>query len=80
MAKISVVLPIYRTAQYLRELHQRLVAALEALGDNFELIMVDDLDSTPTAKDIDAERSLLVFAYLNFKKLSNPGAASSSAG
>ncbi len=41
MPRISVVLPIYRTAQYLRELYARLVAALEPEG-SFELIMVDD--------------------------------------
>ena len=38
-------------------------------GNRVELIMVDDLDQTPTAKDIDAERALMVFAYLNFKRL-----------
>src|SRR5688500_3786751 len=42
MPRVSVVLPIYRTAQYLPELHRRLVATLEPLCDDFELIMVDD--------------------------------------
>jgi outer membrane protein OmpA-like peptidoglycan-associated protein len=38
-------------------------------GNRVELIMVDDLDDSPSAKDIDAERALLVFAYLNFKHI-----------
>lgn len=38
---ISVILPVYQTAIYLRELYQRSRAALEPLGD-FELLMVDD--------------------------------------
>lgn len=46
-------------------------------GNRVELIMVDELDATPTAKDIDAERSLLVFGYLNFKRLSASNNASS---
>lgn len=37
---ISVVLPIYQTASYLRELHRRAAATLEP--QEFELIMVDD--------------------------------------
>ena len=42
MPRLSVVLPVYCTAEYLRELHQRLVAALQPLADGFELVMVDD--------------------------------------
>jgi glycosyltransferase involved in cell wall biosynthesis len=42
MPRISVVLPCYRTAQYLPELYQRLVAALESCSDGFEIILVDD--------------------------------------
>ena len=38
-------------------------------GNRVELIMVDELDETARAKDIDAERALLVFAYLNFKRV-----------
>jgi dolichol-phosphate mannosyltransferase len=41
-AHISVVLPVYRTAQYLRELYRRLVATLEPLAGDFELLMIDD--------------------------------------
>ena len=46
-------------------------------GNRVELTLVDELDVTPTAKDIDAERSLLVFAYLNFKRI-NASTASPS--
>ena len=42
MPRISVVLPIYRTSQYLQELYDRLVKVLENSGHDFELIMVDD--------------------------------------
>jgi dolichol-phosphate mannosyltransferase len=40
--KVSVVLPVYNTARYLRELHRRLVAILDGLASDFELILVDD--------------------------------------
>jgi dolichol-phosphate mannosyltransferase len=39
--RISVVLPVYKTAEYLRELHARLRATLEPLGE-FEIVLVDD--------------------------------------
>jgi len=42
MPRISVVLPMFRTAPCLRELHQRLVAALEPISPEFELVFVDD--------------------------------------
>jgi flagellar motor protein MotB len=41
-------------------------------ANRVELIMNDELDPTPQAKNVDAERTLLVFSYLNFKKASNP--------
>ncbi len=41
-------------------------------GNRVELVMLDDLEVTPKSKDVDAERSLLVFGYLNFKKLKAP--------
>ncbi len=40
--RISVVLPIYQTAPYLRELYQRARETLEKNKNDFELIMVDD--------------------------------------
>jgi glycosyltransferase involved in cell wall biosynthesis len=39
---ISVVVPVYRSAQTLRELHRRIAAAVEPLDPNFELILVED--------------------------------------
>jgi dolichol-phosphate mannosyltransferase len=39
--KISVVLPVFKTATFLRELHERLVKTLAPAGD-FELLMIDD--------------------------------------
>jgi outer membrane protein OmpA-like peptidoglycan-associated protein len=49
-------------------------------GNRVELNVVDELDSTLAAKDIDAERALLVFGYLNFRRISsaNPAAQSAS--
>src|SRR4051812_11293489 len=44
-------------------------------GNRVELNMIDDLDASSMAKDIDAERALMVFAYINFKKLSQQNAA-----
>jgi outer membrane protein assembly factor BamD (BamD/ComL family) len=38
--------------------------------DHVDLIMLDDVDATPEAKDIDAQRALLVFSYLNFNNSS----------
>lgn len=41
-------------------------------GDRIELTMLDELDgSAPEAKDVDAERALAVFAYLNFKRVNS---------
>ncbi|MBK8011009.1 MAG: glycosyltransferase family 2 protein [Deltaproteobacteria bacterium] len=38
----SIVVPVYRGARTLRELHSRLVEALEGSGMSFEVIFVDD--------------------------------------
>lgn len=40
--RYSVVVPVYRSARTLRELHQRTVAALDDLEGGFELILVED--------------------------------------
>jgi len=37
-------------------------------ANTVELTFIDELDEAPGAKDIDAERSLVVFALLNFKR------------
>jgi len=42
MAKISVVIPVYRAEDCLEELYRRLKAALEAVSESFEIILVED--------------------------------------
>jgi glycosyltransferase involved in cell wall biosynthesis len=42
MCKISVVLPVYRTASCVPELFERLQAALSTVSEDYELIFVDD--------------------------------------
>jgi polyisoprenyl-phosphate glycosyltransferase len=42
MPSISVLVPVYNNATTLKELHQRLCAALEAITDEFEIIFVND--------------------------------------
>jgi glycosyltransferase involved in cell wall biosynthesis len=42
MCLVSVILPLYRTAPYLRELHRRLVETLAMTDFDYELLMVDD--------------------------------------
>ncbi len=45
-------------------------------GDSrIEINFVDELDNTLTAKDVDAERALMVFGLLNLKKISLPAAS-----
>ncbi|ADC62725.1 glycosyltransferase family 2 protein [Allochromatium vinosum] len=39
---ISVVVPVYRSQETLRELHRRLAAVLEPIDPHFELILVED--------------------------------------
>jgi len=40
-------------------------------GARVEIDLVDELDLTAKSKDIDAERTLLVFALLNFKRVAS---------
>ena len=42
MVDISVVIPVYRSYDSLRELHQRLTNVLIAQGLNFEIMFVED--------------------------------------
>jgi glycosyltransferase involved in cell wall biosynthesis len=42
MTDVSVVVPVYRNADTLHELHARVATTLERAGLSFELIMVDD--------------------------------------
>lgn len=39
---VSVVVPVYENAATLEELHRRIVQALEARGNSFEILFVDD--------------------------------------
>ncbi len=39
---ISVVIPVYRAEECLDELYKRLMAALESISSNFEIILVED--------------------------------------
>jgi len=50
----SVVVPIYNSAAVLKILHQRLLAAMESLGNPFEVILVDD-GSTDASWSVIAE-------------------------
>lgn len=40
--RLSLVVPVYRSQDTLRELHRRIVAAVEPLDPDFELILVED--------------------------------------
>ena len=42
MPLISVVIPVYKAEDCLHELYRRLVASLESISDDFEIIMVED--------------------------------------
>lgn len=56
--EISVVIPVYRSQETLRELHRRIVTVLEAVNPDFELILVEDCggdDSWRVIQDIAKE-------------------------
>ena len=40
--KISIVSPVYHASGCLRELYQRLVQVLESVGEDFEIVLVND--------------------------------------
>src|ERR1700690_4157757 len=49
----------------------RLADVLQAKeGQRVEVTLINELDNVENARDIDAERSLLVFSLVNFKRLS----------
>ena len=59
---LSVVIPVYRSAAILPELHRRLTAALTALVDHYEIVLVEDAggdDSWSVVEDL-ARRDRLV--------------------
>jgi glycosyltransferase involved in cell wall biosynthesis len=51
---LSITVPIYNEAQNLEPLHQRLVAALEPLGQPFEVVLVNDGSSDGSDRALDA--------------------------
>jgi glycosyltransferase involved in cell wall biosynthesis len=51
---VSVVVPVYRNAETLPELHQRLCRVLEAHAVSFELLFVDDACPADSLRVIDA--------------------------
>lgn len=56
--KLSIVVPVYRSQEMLRELYRRIAAAVEPLDSNFELILVEDCggdDSWRVIQDIARE-------------------------
>ncbi len=55
MAHISVVIPVYRAESCLEELYRRLKAALETIGADFEIVLVEDCggdQSWPLIKEL----------------------------
>jgi len=40
--RLSVVVPVYGCARTIAELHRRLTATLEAMGESYEIVLVDD--------------------------------------
>lgn len=67
--KISVVLPLHNEEDNLEELHSRLRAVLEDIGDSYEIIFVDDAStdgSFEILRDINANNPFV--RVLHFKK------------
>jgi polyisoprenyl-phosphate glycosyltransferase len=52
--KYSVVIPVYRSQQTLRELHRRVVAALDPVEPSFEIIFVEDCGGDASWQVIEA--------------------------
>ena len=42
MAHVSIVIPVYKAEACLEELYRRLVAALSAITEDFQIVMVED--------------------------------------
>ena len=43
-------------------------------GQRIEVTSIDDMDNVVNVRDIDAERALLVFSLVNFKRLAQDNA------
>ena len=46
-------------------------------GQRVEVTLINEIDNVENARDIDAERALLVFSLINFKRLSPDSATPS---
>ncbi|NUM52540.1 MAG: glycosyltransferase [Candidatus Hydrogenedentes bacterium] len=55
--EISVVIPIFNEEPNLRELHQRIIAALDGMGRTFEIVSVDDGSSDGSLATLKAIRA-----------------------
>jgi glycosyltransferase involved in cell wall biosynthesis len=49
---VSIIVPVYNAAPTLRELHARIVAAMEGISDDFEIIFVNDASADSSAEII----------------------------
>jgi glycosyltransferase involved in cell wall biosynthesis len=64
---ISIVIPLYNEEENVRELHSRLKPVLEAIGDEYEIIFIDDgsTDNTlPLLQDIQASDNTVTILSL----------------
>lgn len=59
----SVVVPIHNEAGTVVELHKRLVQVMAKLGENFELIFVNDGSTDDTARLLDTLRPLTIVSF-----------------
>lgn len=60
LAKISVVVPVYNEAMVVRELHQKIVAAMNRQPDPYEIIFVNDGSTDETERVLDDLKPLRV--------------------
>jgi dolichol-phosphate mannosyltransferase len=52
--ELSLVVPLYNEQENVRELHRRLTAALDALGCDYEAVLVNDGSRDDTPQILDA--------------------------
>jgi glycosyltransferase involved in cell wall biosynthesis len=52
MVTLSIVSPVYRAAGCVAELHRRLVATLEAMHVDYEIVLVDDGSDDGSAEEV----------------------------
>ncbi|RAP58436.1 glycosyltransferase family 2 protein [Oleiagrimonas sp. MCCC 1A03011] len=58
MTGLSIVVPVYKSGPGLRELHTRIVAALDSLTADWELILIDDASNDGTFSKMQDLRNL----------------------